>query len=219
MFTARISVAVEDFALPHALSEAPEMNVEADRLAAHSRHWVMPCLWAAGGDFEAFDAALADDPTVADVVTTRAYDEETFYQVNWTDDIKRHVDVCLDKQGSLMHAETTNGEWHLTFRFASREQFETFREYCARQDMGFRLENLTEASAPQQFMGGLSGPQREALVTAVEAGYFAIPRQATMEDVAAELDISTQAASERIRRGVEQFVTTMLVASEDVIEA
>lgn len=219
MFTARVSVAVEDFALPHALGEAPEMNVEAERLAAHSRHWVMPCLWAAGGDFETFDAAIADDPTVANVVTTRAYDEETFYQVDWADEIKHHLDVWLDRQGSLVHAETTDGEWCLTIRFASREQFETFRDYCGEQDVDFHLENLTEASAPQQFMGGLSGPQRDALVAAVEAGYFAIPRQATMEDVAAELDISTQAASERIRRGIEQFVATMLVASEDVLEA
>lgn len=217
MFTARISVAVENFALSDALEAVPEMDVEAERMAAHSRHWVMPCFWAANGDFEAFDAALADDPTVTNVVSTRTYDEEKFYQVDWADEIKEHLDVCLDRQGSLLHAEATDGEWRLTARFATRDQFETFRSYLSGQDIDFRLENLTEASAPQQFMGGLSGPQRDALVAAVQVGYFGIPRQATMDDVAAELGISTQAASERIRRGIEQFVTTMLVASEDVL--
>lgn len=211
MFTAEISVDVEEFALAHALTEVPEMEVEADRLAAHSRHWVMPCLWVAGGDFAAFEEALEADPTVAEVVTATEYDNEKFYQVNWTEDIKQHVDAALDEEGSLLHAETTNDEWHLVVRFASRNQFDIFREYFTDQGINFSLENLTKASSPQQFMGGLTAAQRDALVIAVEEGYFAIPREATMEDVADSLGISTQAASERIRRGVKQFVTMILV--------
>lgn len=215
MFTVTVSVPVEDFALAHALVTVPEMTVEADRLAGHSRHWVMPCLWATGGDFDAFDAALDDDPTVDDVVATRAFDDEKYYQVDWSEDVKRLVDAGLDAQGSLVHAQAADGVWHLAIRFAVREQFETFRDYLTDRDIAFRLENLTRSSSPQQFVGGVTGPQRDALVAAVEAGYFAIPREATMAEVADELDISTQAASERIRRGVERFVETMLVAGGD----
>jgi len=215
VFTVTVSVPVEDFALAHALVTVPEMTVEADRLAGHSRHWVMPCLWATGGDFDAFDAALDDDPTVDDVVATRAFDDEKYYQVDWSEDVKRLVDAGLDAQGSLVHAQAADGVWHLAIRFAVREQFETFRDYLTDRDIAFRLENLTRSSSPQQFVGGVTGPQRDALVAAVEAGYFAIPREATMAEVADELDISTQAASERIRRGVERFVETMLVAGGD----
>lgn len=218
MFTATISVAIGDFALRHALRDVPEMDVKADRLAAHSRRWVMPCLWAAGGDFDAFDGALDADPTVEDVVTATEYENEKFYQVNWTDDIKRHIDAGLDQEGSLLHAETTNDDWRLTIRFATREQFEEFRTYLTDNGTTFRLEDLTRATAPQQFMGGLTAAQRDALVAAVEEGYFAIPRDATMEEVAETLGISTQAASERLRRGVERFVETMLVASEEGFE-
>lgn len=215
MFTATISVAVDDFALSHALRDVPEMDVEADRLAAHSQHWVMPCLWTAGGDFDAFDAALDTDPTVESVVTSTEYETEKFYQINWSDEIKQHLDTCLDRQGSLMHAETINDDWRLVIRFASRDQFRRFRTYLTDHDIAFQLEDLTQATAPQQFMGGLTAPQRDALVAAVEEGYFAIPREATMEDVAETLGISTQAASERLRRGVEQFVETMLIVSAD----
>lgn len=218
MFTATVSVAVDDFALSHALREVPEMKVEADRLAAHSRHWVMPCLWAAGGDFDAFDAALDDDPTVDTVVTEREYESEKFYQIHWSDEIKRHIDAGLDRQGSLLHAEATSDAWRLTIRFAARDQFERFRTHLRDHDIEFRLEELTQASAPQQFMGGLTGPQRDALVAAVQEGYFAIPRDATMADVADRLGISTQAASERLRRGVERFVETMLVVSQDAVD-
>lgn len=215
MFTATLTVAVDDFALSHALQAVPEMEVEADRLAAHSRHWVMPCLWTAGGDFEAFDAALEADPTVDTIVTTTEYETEKFYQINWSDEIKQHIDAGLDRQGSLLHAETANDSWRLTIRFATRDQFERFRTHLTDHEIDFQLEDLAHATTPQQFMGGLTARQRDALVAAVHEGYFAIPREATMEDVATHLGISTQAASERLRRGIEQFVETMLFVSKD----
>jgi predicted DNA binding protein len=175
----------------------------------------MPCLWVAGGDYDDFDDALAVDPTVEEVVTAVDYEDEKFYQVNWADEIKQLIDAFLDKQGSLLRAETVNDDWHLTIRFATREQFVRFRDYLSDHGIDFHLENLTQTRTPQQFMGGLSAAQRDALVAAVAKGYFAIPREATMEEVAETLGISTQAASERLRRGVEQFVETMLVASDD----
>lgn len=218
MFTATLSMAVDDFALSHALNEVPEMKVKAERLAGHSRHWVMPCLWATGGDFGAFDTALESDPTVEKIVSETEFDSEKFYQVHWSEEIKQHLDVALDAQASLLHAETTNDDWRLTIRFASRDQFDTFREYLTDEGISFSLEDLTQAKAPQQFMGGLTAAQREALVTAVGQGYFAIPRDATMEGIADELGISTQSASERLRRGIEQFVETTLVADEEQLE-
>lgn len=218
MFTATVSIAVEDFVLPHALEEAPEVAVKAERLAAHSRHWVMPCLWIAGGDFDAFDAALEDDPTVEEIVTSTEYDGEKFYQIDWCEEIKKHLDKAVDREGSLLHAETSNGDWNLTIRFATRDQFDEFREYLTEEGIAFQLLDLAQSTTPQQFMGGLTASQRDALVGAVEEGYFSIPREATMEDVADTLDISTQAASERLRRGVEQFVETMLVADGDELE-
>lgn len=218
MFTAKLSVAVEDFALAHSLREVPDMAVKSERVAAHSRHWVMPCLWTTGGDFEAFEAALEDDPTVDEVVSAVGYESETFYQVDWAEEIKQHLDVALDSRASLLHAETTNGDWRLTIRFATRDQFDAYRNYLSEQGIAFSLEDLKRTTSPQQFMGGLTGAQRDALVTAVEMGYFDIPRNASMDEVADALGISTQSASERLRRGIQEFVVTMLVADEELVE-
>lgn len=212
MFIATISVAIDDFALSHALREVPDMVVKADRAAAHSRHWVMPCLWTAGGDFESFDAALAADPTVEKIVTKAQFENETFYQIEWAEEIQQHIDAALDERASILQAEACNDDWRLTIRFATRNQFDRFRGYLISEEIKFTLEDLTQTSAPQQFMGGLTAAQRDALVTAVGEGYFTIPRAATMDDVADALGISTQSASERLRRGIEGFVNTMLVA-------
>lgn len=133
MFTATISIAVEDFALSHALGEALGREVEADRLAAYSRDWVMPCLWTGGGDFEAFDAALADDPTVKEAVIEGQYETEKCYQIHWAKEAKQLLDVVLDAQASMVRAETTNDTWRLAIRFGTRDQFDTFRDHLTNQ--------------------------------------------------------------------------------------
>lgn len=49
----------------------------------------------------------------------------------------------------------------------------------------------------------LTPKQREALAAAVEAGYYARPREATLEDLAEELDLTRSAVSQRLT-GVER---------------
>lgn len=53
---------------------------------------------------------------------------------------------------------------------------------------------------------GLTDRQYEALRTAYELGYFNIQRQASLEEVAAELDISASSVSERLRRAQTQLI-------------
>lgn len=53
--------------------------------------------------------------------------------------------------------------------------------------------------------------QREALILAVERGYFAVPRETKLEEIAEELGITRQAASERVRRGAETVLRKSLI--------
>ncbi|MFC6763643.1 helix-turn-helix domain-containing protein [Natrinema soli] len=48
--------------------------------------------------------------------------------------------------------------------------------------------------------------QRAALTTALKRGYYAVPREAKQEEIAAELGISENALSERLRRGTARLV-------------
>lgn len=57
---------------------------------------------------------------------------------------------------------------------------------------------------------GVTGPQREALVLAVERGYYDVPRRCTTAELAATLGISDQAVSERLRRGTATLVERTL---------
>jgi len=63
--------------------------------------------------------------------------------------------------------------------------------------------------APERIVDRLSDRQREAVRTAVDLGYYDVPRTATAEDVAAELGCATSTAAEHLRK-VESTVLTGL---------
>lgn len=60
----------------------------------------------------------------------------------------------------------------------------------------------------------LMAEQREVLITAEEKGYFSVPRDAQIEDIAAELDISPNAVSERLRRATGNLTRNTLKATQ-----
>jgi predicted DNA binding protein len=50
---------------------------------------------------------------------------------------------------------------------------------------------------------------------AAQRGYFDGPRRTLLADLADEPDVSSQAASERVRRGLDSLVEEMLLAPAD----
>jgi len=100
--------------------------------------------------------------------------------------------------------------WRYTARFADRATFDTFREFWRSEGHPFRLHRLTRedrgAGEGDEADDGLTDRQRAAVRTAYELGYFEIPRKASLEDVAAELDITASSLSERLRRAQTHLV-------------
>ena len=95
--------------------------------------------------------------------------------------------------------------WRQSGWFSTRGAFNEFSSFW-QQHAGFQLLRLTRDGDAEPAGDGLSDRQHEALRTAYEMGYFEIPRDASLEAVAAELDISASAASERLRRAQTQLI-------------
>ena len=60
--------------------------------------------------------------------------------------------------------------------------------------------------------GGLSDRQFEALETATDLGYYAVPRGASLDAVASELEIAPSTASELLRRAEARVMTRLVTA-------
>lgn len=205
----------EALALEQTLDDLSDLTIEAEQIVAHSTAWTMPCLWVGDTDFEAVDEALASDPSVAEIAETYEFADGKYYQVEWTGTVKRRINSYIDKSGSILNAEAYGVGWEMTLRFASREQFNTFREYLQNEGHNFDLMNLTEPGAPRQAAVEVTPAQRDALVTAVEEGYYRVPREANLRDVAAALDMSHQSLSELLRRGTANLVVSTLTTSDE----
>lgn len=215
MLIATIEVPPDAVALDHTLEAVSDVEVEAERIAAHGTKWTMPCLWFANTDFDTIDDALETDPTVDEVVETATFDDEKYYQIEWTDTVIERINSYLDREASLLEASASSNGWQIQIRFSSREQFDAFRNHLSERGHQFRLLQLTEPGAARQSFGEVTPDQRRALVTAKERGYYRVPREITARELAEELDMSHQSVSEILRRGTENLIDTTLTTEDE----
>ncbi|WP_135536057.1 helix-turn-helix domain-containing protein [Halostella pelagica] len=175
------------------------------------------------GDRETVERAFESVPFVEEYVQVKRADETPWYRVRpahgmeaqlggYVDDVSE-LQALAAADMDLERIRVTPKGWIQSGWFADRETIEEFRSFWGRNG-GFTLRRLTPDGGSGPAGKGLTDCQREALVTAHEMGYFDIPRRASLEDVAGELDISASSLSERLRRAqstlVEATVTTTI---------
>ncbi|MFC7138033.1 helix-turn-helix domain-containing protein [Halobaculum litoreum] len=92
---------------------------------------------------------------------------------------------------------------------ATRADFEAFGDQL--DASGLRYELLSVVHREESGGGPLTDRQLECLTVAWRLGYFEVPRDCSLAEVAEALDVDTSTVSETIRRGtarvLEQFLT------------
>jgi len=106
-------------------------------------------------------------------------------------------------------------------RFPSHQAVATFRDAAHEKERGFQLVSLYEEGSTDDDSKwsnryDITTAQREALLIALEEGYFSVPRQTTMEAIAGQLDISISALSSRLRRGQQALLRNALTRTSSV---
>lgn len=160
---------------------------------------------ATGEGLDAFETALADDPWVDDVSVLTETDEYRVYALRLSIPASEAAYAALVEAGGQILALEHDVEGvHARVRCPSREAYVALKEAWEARYGEFRTLGLyTERGGNGRT---LSPKQREALVVALDRGYFDVPRRATLAQVAADLGISDTAASQRIRRGCHELV-------------
>lgn len=164
-----------------------------------------------GGDREALEASFETDPTLD------GYERLADSRVYQTTLAGVASDVAfyplLVEEGGLIRDFVGDHEgWYLRTAFPDRAAYARFHEHCQAHAMDVTFERVYETDDAAGEDGlGLTRPQRELLVAALEEGYFEIPRDASLADVADELGVSQNAASERFRRAVRALVEGAVV--------
>ncbi|EMA51968.1 helix-turn-helix domain-containing protein [Halococcus thailandensis] len=193
-----------------ALSATPAIELDVERVYRTRSAMPVVFCWARGDDLDTFESALADDETVTDVKRLSDADDRRLYRARLTGRASVVTyDAWVDLGAARLEMRYVDGRWHARMRFPGRDALATFREFCLDHDLDFQLDRLYDSDDDdtETARNRLTTSQREALQLAHEGGYFGVPRETTLAEIAAELDISNQAASERLRRGCGRLVS------------
>ena len=196
-----------EFVLGEVLSAGGASSVEIERVVPATKR-VMPYLWVEVDDTERFESSVRASPAVESLVLLDRLANRSLYRVSWDESIEGLIYGMAEAEATILEA-SGDDRWQFRIRFSTHEYLSTFNDYCSAHGINFRLTRVY-ALARDDSEGlafGLTNEQYEALEVAVEYGYFEVPRGATLADIAAEIGISQQAMSERIRRGVDKVLT------------
>lgn len=219
----------EELVLSSTLRAVPEMTVEVEREFATDPARPILFLWAYGGPFDRFESELDTDTSVTNITCLDAveqgsaidlsrYDgekERRLYRVQLTDHATTLYPVYVRLGAAMLELVGTDDRWDAKMRFPSRETLSEFRQHCLNEDIDFSLKRLYGPETPAAGTDDdLTDCQREALTLALEYGYFEVPRESPLSTLGSELNVSDQAVSERIRRGVKSVVADSLGRKE-----
>ncbi|WP_415380460.1 bacterio-opsin activator domain-containing protein [Halosimplex sp. TS25] len=204
-------VPADAFAFQQTFGAEPDMVIEIERVVATDKEYLTPYFWVSGVTPETFEEAARTDDSFTDLRRLDKSEAMTMYRAEWQSHVESLVFAYTSIGASILEASGHQNEWVLRMRFDDQDNLNAFTEYLNEHDISFQLDRLHEITNPrtgEQF--GLTPKQQEAIVTAWGLGYFDLPREASMAEVADELGITAQSFSDRLRRAQHTLVANTL---------
>lgn len=209
---ADIRLPAADFELGRALGVGDNERAELETVVPTGEGHV-PYVWIYHE--ESHGGIDMDHELLADSEVIDALDGRTLYSLDWRGEDDEFLRTLDRVDAQVLNAEGSDRAWQMELRFPTHDALSSFR--TASDDAGFDLEvqRIYNPSHPESSPRyGLTERQRDALALAVERGYYDIPRRVSTADVAADLDISDQATTERLRRGIRTLVEHTLLDTD-----
>lgn len=195
-----------DTTLAEVFDRIPDATVELESAVSRTQ----PCLWLSNANQTAIATAFDADPTIETYDLLVEASDRLLYDVTFTEETETLCDQLLVNGGSLLEAWGANGWWQARVRYHDRETLCRVHDGLIDRGVSVDLRRVTDVSTASPTDTRLTPEQEEALEAALERGYFEIPREISMEELAGELGISHQALSERLRRAYETLVNEEL---------
>ncbi|SEL14326.1 helix-turn-helix domain-containing protein [Haloferax larsenii] len=207
-----LTIEAEDFDLGRVTAVQDGIHIDLERVVPTGGE-VMPFFWAEGTDFESFEASVRENRIVDDLTAVARVGDRVLYHVVWGDTVSSLTSILTESQATILEAYG-NDPWFFRLRFNDHAGLTEFHNHSQRQGIDFHVERIYSLAEEQTdvYTLDITPEQQEALVVAVENGYFEVPRRTTLTDVADELGISPQAASERVRRGADTVLQKVLLS-------
>ncbi|SEW26163.1 helix-turn-helix domain-containing protein [Natrinema salifodinae] len=210
---AEFTIPSTEFVFGDVFTEAPEASIELERIVPTTDS-LMPYFWLKSGDHETVERVIRDHPAIRDVTRVDAIDDYALYRAKWDEDVHDLIYGIGETEGVILEAYSDD-RWFFRLRFADHGALARFYNFCTDHSISLHLERVYTLSEhiEQGRQLGLTPEQREALVLALDRGYFDTPSQASLSELGDVIGISQQAMSKRVRGGTKQVLTKVLLES------
>ncbi|MDG5778105.1 helix-turn-helix domain-containing protein [Haloarculaceae archaeon H-GB2-1] len=207
-----LTIPSQEFELGRVLSVPEGGHVELDAVVPLTSEWI-PFIWLSGEGAESVVEHLEEAESVSEIQRLNQSETQTLIEVDWTVELNDILDVIREQDAHMLSGSGTHSVWRFELRFPNTQSLSTFRQRCDDREIPIDVQRVYELTKPDHGRTpdyGLTVPQREALVLAIESGYYEIPRRQTTVELADQLGISDQAVTERLRRAITSLVQATL---------
>jgi predicted DNA binding protein len=205
-------VPTEEFALEHTLSSVPALSLTCERVVGSGDGTDPQLIRFRGSDPASLEPVLADDPTVeAFDVLSRAPDVLCY--VRWSRRVRLAIQLLTATEALILSGTATADRWTFCLLVPTRDALSQLDELCTDRNLSVNVQSVQTWDGDGFDPLGLTLEQYEALIIAAKHGYFKVPRENDLKDIADEIDITHQALSERLRRGHDALIRASLSPS------
>jgi predicted DNA binding protein len=184
--------------------KVPEMDLTLERWRIEPNERVSGFITADGTDFETFERELEGLSSVAEFSLISELHSARLYQVRFVSKTQ-HFPEYSGVRGVINEIKIRSDGLQITAHFPNREEVVKLYEFLESEGMEVETNGLyrTRKSSPTS---DVSDKQKEALFTAYERGYYDVPRETTLSDLADELDVAPSSLSGRLKRAQKHLV-------------
>lgn len=170
----------------------------------------MPFVWVTTKDFEAFETTVDEDSSVESYSLLAQCNGEQFYRMNWIADAELAIHLLIEKDAAITTAQTTGEFWEFQVMCPEHDSLSVVYDFCETNGLELTVDSIYELDGNDGSMHGLSESQYTAIMKGREMGYYDVPRETVLTELADELDVSHQALSEKLRRGHANLIDRTL---------
>lgn len=210
-----LTIPLEEIALAETAERLPDVYFYVEQTAMADTDDTLN-LWISTETPSAIGGALETDPSVTDYDRLKGSDDEYLYRITLSKEIRLVRELVHSYDGTITEVYGDADGWTLEVRFPDREKFSDLdREF---EEFGINPTYQSIESfdgSDEELMSVLTESQRRSIELAVEEGYYQVPREASLKDLATEMGISHQALSERLRRAEKQLAEEQIAGPLD----
>lgn len=212
------TICIDSPVLEASVERAGDATVDIEQQPAASDGRLDLTVWCACEDPASFERGMDADETVERWIGVGRTDQRRLYQVRLTADASATFQYheWADGRAVVLSGRRDRNGWVLNTYLQDRSVLEMLSEGCESAGVRFDLLQVSEIDRlqhTQQF--GLSEVQAKTLLAALERGYYSVPRETNLEELAEPLEVSHQAVSERLRRGICSLLENTIGARSD----